>query len=334
VAIPTRIDGTPNRARTLGRRPIVLARLPHAGASSAQVDLELVDIEETGFLESDGDILANHFVDPGHVEPGHVENEIKLAENELELATLSKPVTEQPVPRSQSRGRKKRTSKSQQSRSITTFRQQEPSTLLFTLHAQLAPFAGAIVAMALIASAGLLYWMIVSPNGATLAFPEEVQVGFEASSPELPKFVPRLPSFASRTERVTTSDFMVASEPAVFDLPKWDANEVVAEVSPESVEETPATVMQEQKLVVSLETPATEPTTRPATEPTSQSKPTSVDVVKQVASPVVKLNYATTSSPRALDFTKLGVSAEVETQTDSLQSKPVAKVAARTVPSN
>ena len=38
------------------------------------------------------------------------------------------------------------------------------SEKLFRLHAQMAPHAGVIVALALIASAGLLYWMIVGPT--------------------------------------------------------------------------------------------------------------------------------------------------------------------------
>jgi hypothetical protein len=317
VAIPTRIDGAPNRARTLGRRPIVLARLPHAGASNDRVDLELVDAQETDFLEPDVDILANHFVDPGHLE------------NESELATLFESELEQPAQHSRSRRRKKRTSGSQKSRPITTFRQQSPasesSTLLFTLHTQLAPFAGAIVALALIASAGLLYWMIVSPNGVTTEFRDAGQVGFEASMPELP-------SFASRTERATPSDIMTASEPAVFNLPEWEAEKVVTEEPVEPLEENPAKALLEQELVVSLETPAPEPTTGPATEPTPLSEPTHVDVVEQAASPVVELHFAKTNSPMALDFTKLGVTAEVATQTDSPQSKPVAKVAARSAP--
>ncbi len=309
MAIPTRIDGAPHRVRTLGRRPIVLARLPHATASNIRVDSELVDFQETGFLEPDGDILANHFVDPGHLE------------NELELPALAESAPEQPVQHSPSRRRKKRSSGSEKSRPITTFRQQspasEPSTLLFTLHSQLAPFAGAIVALALIASAGLLYWMIVSPNRVSLDFPEEGQVGFEASSPELPKFVPELPSFASRTIGAP------ASETAAFDLPAWEAEEVVAEESTE-VGDTPAMAMQEQELVVSLEETTSD------SEP--QTEPVPVNALEQAASPVAELNFATTNSPRALDFTKIGVTAEIETQTDSPHGKPVAQVAGRTVP--
>jgi len=121
---------------------------------------------------------------------------------------------------------------------------------------------------------------------------------------------------------------MAASEPTAFNLPKWDVDEVVAEVSSETVKEMPDTVMQEQKLVVSLEAPAIFPTT----EPTPVAEPTPVDVVEQAASPVAELNYTTTNRPMALDFTKLGVTAKIEMQTDSPQSKPVAKVAGRSVP--
>lgn len=52
---------------------------------------------------------------------------------------------------------------------------------LFQMHSKLAPHAGLIVTLALIASAGLLYWMIVGPTQAPL--PNYHSPGFE-SQPE------------------------------------------------------------------------------------------------------------------------------------------------------
>jgi len=214
----------------------------------------------------------------------------------------------------------KRISGSPKSRPITTFQQQSQSaassTFLFTLHSQLAPFAGAIVALALIASAGLLYWMIVSPSRVPIDFHKVGQQGFEAGAVELPKFVPELPSFASRTNVATVV------ETPVFDMPEWDADKVVAEVSPQPLEETPAIALQEKELVVSLEAPAI----------SSTIEPISVDATEQIVSPAVGPVFPTTSRPTALDFTKLAAVAEGETQANSPPSKPAAEVAGRSVP--
>jgi len=64
---------------------------------------------------------------------------------------------------------------------------------LFRLHSQLAPHAGLIVAMALIASAGLLYWMIVGAAHGP-AYNDQHQPGFEdwgTTTSQMPEFSQR-----------------------------------------------------------------------------------------------------------------------------------------------
>jgi len=183
------------------------------------------------------------------------------------------------------------------------------------MHYQLAPFAGLIVTLALIASAGLLYWMIVSPNRVPTNY-RDAQQGLGASTVELPKFVPELSSFASRTKATNIPDTMA------FEMPSWDSDEAVAEVSPPAVEESPVPALQEQELVVSIDEPAVE-------VPTEQ---TPADATEQTTSPAVEPVFLTTNRPAALDFSKVGVVAKVEPQEDLPQSKPRPEVAKLAVP--
>jgi len=268
VAIPTRIDRAridraTSPVRTLSRRPIVLARLPHVGA-------ELRVESQEPRVESQEDNSPSAALQHGY------------------------------SPESQTRSHR-------QKEHVTGLRESSPrkmvrtpspptglSSTLFSLHTQLAPFAGAIVALALVASAGLLYWMIVSPSRMTTDFHEAFQGGFEASTAELPKFAPQLPSFTSQT---TTG----ISETAALETPSWDFSEGVTEVSPKPREETPLEEapevrLQEEELVVMLE--------EPAIEPLIESIPVSVpeQTVRLVEGPA----FPTTNHPTALDFAKLG----------------------------
>jgi len=190
--------------------------------------------------------------------------------------------------------------KSRESRPIKTSPQQRQPTglsaTLFTLHSQLAPFAGAIVALALIASAGLLYWMMVNPGRMSTDFRDAAQEGFEASTARLPQFAPQLPSFASRTKETTA-----------FEMPRWDFDEEMAESSSSpletSLEETLALQLQEKELVVTLK-----PAAEPPTEPTPVNAPgQTVNIPEPTASPAEGPAFPTTNRPTALDFAKLRV---------------------------
>ncbi|NOY29304.1 MAG: hypothetical protein GXP28_03730 [Planctomycetes bacterium] len=277
MARPTRIDRATSPGRTLGRRPIVLARLPFVGSVDARVESRASRVES-----QEAAPLAT-----------------LLPASSLESESLQ----EEPEKHSRSGRRRKRVSKSRESRPTKTFPPQGQSTglsaTLFTLHSQLAPFAGAIVALALIASAGLLYWMMVSPGRMPTDFRDAGREGFEASTAGLPKFIPHLPSFASRTDAATTTG---VPETAAWEMPRWDSGEGEAEELPSPLEETSATQLQEEELVVTLEEPAAELPTQSV----------SVNPPEQTARPVGGPAFPTTNRPTALDFAKLG--AGVKTQ--------------------
>ncbi len=244
MARPTRIDRAASPGRTLGRRPIVLARLPSVGGVERQ-----------------------EVAPPAYHPP----------------APSFEPESRQEESREYSRSLR---SELRESRPSKTFQQQRQPTglsaTLFTLHSQLAPFAGAIVALALIASAGLLYWMMVSPGRMPTDFHDVAHEGFEASTARLPKLVPQLPSFASRTNETTT-----------FEMPRWDSDEGVSAPLAETLE----TRLQEEKLVVMLEEPAAELPT----------EPTPVNALEPTAHPAEGPGFPTTNRPTALDFAKLRV---------------------------
>jgi len=277
VARPTRIDRATSPGRTLGRRPIVLARLPFVGSVDTRVESRESRVES--------------------------QEAAPLAYLPSASSLESESLQEEPEKRSRSGRRKKRVSKSRESRPTKTFPPQRQSTglsaTLFTLHSQLAPFAGAIVALALIASAGLLYWMMVSPGRMPTDFRDVGREGFEASTAGLPPLVPQLPSFASRTDAATTTGI---PETVVWEMPRWDSGEGEAEELPAPLEETRATRLQEEELVVTLEEPAAELPT----------KSVSVNPPEQTARPVGDPTFPTTNRPTALDFAKLGAGVKMQ----------------------
>jgi len=307
VAIPTRIDDTRTSARRLGRRPIVLARLPYVGADSRVQNPEpSVERQE---------VERQKIVPPPHHLPIASAPRPEISEP----SSGSTPEEANPRPAGTQR-RKQRIPQPPKGRPATAFRQQSQSTglssFLYTVHCQIAPFAGAIVALALIAAAGLLYWMIVSPSRVPTDFRDGVEEGLGTSTAELPKFVSELSSYASRTHATP------ASQTVEFEMPKWDAGEVVAEVPTAAREETPPTALQEQELVVALEAPAAK----------SPAEPAPVGAAKEGPSLVVGPVFPTTNRPTALDFTKIRALLGGEMRAGLPQREPVAEVAGRSVP--
>ena len=75
------------------------------------------------------------------------------------------------------------------------------SPLLLQLHSLLAPHSGLIVTLALIASAGLLYWLFVEPTQTSLDYLERGPLGFEQTSASLltEEFVVSAPAPSSTT---------------------------------------------------------------------------------------------------------------------------------------
>ncbi len=146
-------SSSPNLAGpSAGQPPIVLARLPRVGhgvSAPAQppppepmppLDLH-TEIEQRVQLqvaETPNDKHASHFVDRRHA----IEQE-PMVRQQATVPWMEEPDEPQQRP-SPARS--------------TTF-----SEKVFQLHSQLSPHAGLIVTLALITSAGLLYWMIVGP---------------------------------------------------------------------------------------------------------------------------------------------------------------------------
>lgn len=253
MAIPTRTDGTSYTRLPLGRRPIVLARLPHVGGSSLAAPPEpTATVAEQVALPASG---ASHFVDHRHA------------------ATRQAPQSESNEPREHSRRRRRRSSESAERQTEATFASpNQPAGLglsLFQIHAQIAPYASAIVAAALLACAGLLYWMILSPSRPPGDYPSIGQEGLGLNSVELPKFTPsRRPSL----NRETTSD----------NLPWWESDQAAVE-------------MPQPEIQLPEETTASEPTP-PLAEQPAPIQP------EQTGAATDDPIYPTTSRSIALDF--------------------------------
>ncbi len=167
MANSVRNDSSDFTNRPAGQQPIVLARLPRVGAAAPamaptnptgfqvvpppevmpQLDLR-TEIDQRIKLHiadtpTDQDPSTNYFADREHaVEPQLMVRQPAPAPITRHTSTKTQTTVAAP----------------------TTF-----SEKLFQLHAQLSPHAGLIVALALIASAGLLYWMIVGPSQAPMS---------------------------------------------------------------------------------------------------------------------------------------------------------------------
>ncbi len=281
MAIPRRIDGALHGARTLGRRPLVLARLPHVG--------ERVPSPEpiTESREKKADLPLQH------------ELQGKRSRSDRSGEQTSK--------RRQSLSSKTKTLSKTRASSKTSSHTSQPTGLaagLFQIHSHMAPYAGAVVALALVASAGLLYWMIVSPDRVPFEAPPigsqsfgsqsfEGSESFETSAVGLPEFVPQ-PKATS------------VEETAADDLPWWDSedspdfSQQVAPLAVPHQEESQPMPLTEQRQALSVEEPALELPTEDVT----------VNIPEQPAALPSGPIFPTTERPTALDFAKIGVSAK------------------------
>lgn len=93
---------------------------------------------------------------------------VYFADRQHQFVQAAQPVVRQPAPASTTKHTQAQSSSSSTERKKHTQHRNHdrPATVsekLFQLHGQLSPHAGLIVALALVASAGLLYWMIVGP---------------------------------------------------------------------------------------------------------------------------------------------------------------------------
>lgn len=225
MATYSRADNSPSTAPTR-QKPIVLARLPRIGSTvapnvvpkadrspapaaplpqtSARAEIPLP--EQLPRLELRGELeerIKLHVAEPleEQTRPATVyfaDREHLLA-NESKLADAPKSA----AARSPSPKPKTRSSRSQP---VTM------SEKLFELHNQISPYAGLIVALALIASAGLLYWLSVGP--AQLPTPHYDSFGTEAaneglgyhSDPLPQEYIPQFTAELPKPEATGPSD--------------------------------------------------------------------------------------------------------------------------------
>ena len=159
------------------------------------------------------------------------------------------------------------------------------SEKLFRLHSRMAPHAGVIVALALIASAGLLYWMIVGPTqgpmpnsyesfGENYGVQQQQPEGFAATSGHQPAFAVEFPQGAEP----------VSSSAQWTNVP------------------LPGPTQSEDSSQLAL----------PVVEPTQLQELPAID------EPI----FPTSNAPQALDFTKVGPLPPSPSSTHDLQPFP------------
>ncbi len=174
---PFHIYGSTDGGRSLARRPIVLARIPHVGT---QVSTE-VESAPAPVVESQPGPFSQgprFYVDSQHTSAPHAEPQ---THQQAETQSLT------PGHR-----RSHRAHGHPRSPESSTAGSPQPSlaTGLSRLHEELASYAGLIVTLALVASGALLYWMIVAPSQAPVADYSNSYETFGSAEIEIPKFAP------------------------------------------------------------------------------------------------------------------------------------------------
>ena len=293
-------DSSGSTGLATGQTPIVLARLPRVGAATptpatpqpvpppeVMPQLELrAEIEQRTHLH-----IANTPTDEQVPSPSHFADREHAVDHESKVrhpATVRMPL---PEPASQYESRRYDSTLRTQKRAAG-----KPATFsekLFQVHAQLAPHAGLIVALALIASAGLLYWMIVGPTASSTpggydSFSENYEQrqqdkGFRAAS--------------SDTYELTVDAFHV-------DGPANTPDQWTRVPLPELPPELPHSD-QASSLIL------------PTVEPTASSETSTGS-----SSTVGELHFQSSHSPHALDFTKVGPVTSTQTATPAVQPFP------------
>jgi hypothetical protein len=277
--------------------PIVLARLPRIGAeqptaTATRQNQTIPEPEHIPQLDLQEDVARQtrlHIADT--VYDDAIPNTRHFADHSHETDPNTPASASRVSPQAASQRRP-----SDDSRAPRT--DDQPTTLsekLFRLHAQVSPHAGLIVALALIASAGLLYWMIVGP--AQLPLPqydygtEFTDGGLGSISSYRPEFVAEAPQPVAATAPVVSPE--PVTSPQDDDL--WE----------EVVLPTPSRDESLREDVESVES-------SPAVKPTSLQKlPTAVE------SP-----FPQTATPEPLDFSRLHPIQTSPTNSDSPQSFP------------
>ncbi len=295
MATPLRTDSQAPGEQSLRRRPILLARLPRVGEPAA-IDETTPTIaitnEQPAFAQpSHEKTTTSYFIDPGHLQQP--------------ADTADPPVRHHQAAPSSSppKKRKRRSRTSSSNQSTKSFASSARPTGVAKIHAHTAPFAGAIVALALVAAAGLIYGMVFSPSQPPTNFHEIANDDWDASSEEIPPFAP-----------------------STFTLPNPGTTDIAKPLSePSETSPEPPTVFLEPLQVDPVETPTAVSLPEIVSAPEQLETPVPIEPAEEVAS------YPTTNHSTALDFPQviaLGQGGLLEQPTvPSVPSRPATQTA-------
>ena len=193
VVKPLRVDSQELGQQPLSRRPILLARLPRLGEAVVQetpgpaLAVVVEEVPEESIEKNE--TTTSYFVDSSHaVEVEEVPSTHEQVADQNRLAAS----LEEKKKKRQRRKIHPSHAKSSSRRSSSQSAQQSGLAALYCkIHQQLQPLAGSIVALALVAAAGLMYWMILAPADSSLPYSEMVNDSGELMPVEIPPFVPR-----------------------------------------------------------------------------------------------------------------------------------------------
>lgn len=226
VVVPSRSDQKQRFKSTRANQPIVLARLPRVGAvqpsfgsksyTTSEVDSH-VDSQQQRSFRIDGPQAYSETEVADFAYPYE-----QASPQVHDFRTVNTPL---PQPTTAVRAPESIPESTYPKSRISESRRRRQTSPLLKLHTQLAPFAGLIVAMALIASAGLMYWMFLGPaqiptdyyNYPTDSFGQN-----EVPIPEFSDIAPPMPTFA-------VEEPSLVDQPGLVDQPKVDVYEVAPE---------------------------------------------------------------------------------------------------------
>jgi hypothetical protein len=325
VVKPLRIDSQALGEQPLRRRPILLARLPRVGelavADEALPAMAVVSELPDVVAAQTAKTSTSYFVDSSHsseLVDSPQSDMPRDGQGQIATARTSS---------GNSSGKKKHRKKTSSGVSPPSNKRShkqapQPTGLAYLyckMHEQTAPFAGAIVALALVSAAGLMYWMILAPAESAFEYqdiyPEVVNGEIELPSVEIPPFVPRsspLPipeqvvssnvndSFAEQVTIPQASELNSGTETSgkEAELVKTPAkkfnftNKNVVEIPP--ISESPG--------LVSVPTPLQDESVE---APKVPQQIESTKLVGPVMQPAMTLVYPATDHAVALDFSKV-----------------------------
>lgn len=297
---PYQIYDSTGRGRSFGRRPIVLARLPHVGAAAQPVGPTPVATQSMTFSEG-----TRFYVDAQHTRTPMGEPAPAQQYEQGPQATTyrhhhgphRRPTTDQTT--------------------VARGPQSALATGMSEIHGQLTSYSGLIVTLALAASAALLYWMIIVPSQRPANDFTNSYDAFGATKVELPDFeFPSAPWVAPQvTSPVTSSDSLPVDppEPSTDDEPAA----VVAQQSPVHSDSLPAATGSPE----TSETPAPPAESAPELMPPSGENEEPELIYNDASASA----YPTTAYPLAWDWTVLGV-AEVASGSEAADAPTPAAV--------